>query len=512
MCETSIVAQDEIDELLAMTDDQLLRSVQKATFRYFWDFAHPVSGLIRERETSGELVTMGGSGFGIMAILVGIENDFITREQGTIRTLKILRFLQNADRFHGAFPHWMNGSTGRVIPFSPRDDGGDLVETAFLMQGILTARAFFDQNSEAEQEIQTLSTGLWEDVEWNWYRKQTQDQLFWHWSPNQEFDINLPIRGWNETMIAYILAIAAPTQGVPADLYHRGWAGPNYRNGGNHYGYKLEVGRDTGGPLFFTHYSFLGFDPRGKRDAYANYFFQGVNQTRINRAWCIENPKNYLGYGADCWGLTASDDPDGYKAHAPNLSNDNGTITPSAGISSIVYTPQESIGLIRSLLAKHREKVWGRFGFYDAFNESRNWFTQAYLAIDQGPIICMIENHKTGLLWDLFMSNPEITEAMDKIGFVQDAATTALEQKNKIFELSPNPTSQSEVRLHTLGLNLSQKSISLYSLDGRFISEIDLLDDRLKMPANLDSGIYLLVIEGSGFRETHKLSILAQAL
>ncbi|NND31107.1 MAG: T9SS type A sorting domain-containing protein, partial [Saprospiraceae bacterium] len=432
---------DPIDDLLALPEEELLEEVQRATFRYFWDFAHPVSGLIRERNTSGDLVTSGGSGFGIMAIIVGIHRNFITRAEGLARLQTIVEFLGQADRFHGAWSHWLNGNTGSAIPFSARDDGGDLVETSFLLQGLLTARMYFDLDTPEELALRSHITELYEDVDWNWYRRQVNQFLLWHWSPNHGFAINLPIRGWNETMIAYILGIASPTHQLPASTYRRGWAGDNYINNETFYGYKLEVGNDTGGPLFFTHYSFLGLDPRDKRDDYANYFFQGRNQALINQAWCNDNPKGFAGYSNLCWGLTASDDPDGYKAHAPNIEADNGTITPSAAISSIVYTPQESIAAIRHFLTTYGEKVWGPMGFYDAFNPSRDWYADSYLAIDQGPIICMIENYRSGLLWDYFMRNEEINTALNAIGFSPDSATTSnLITKHIALHVYPNPS------------------------------------------------------------------------
>ena len=434
---------DPIDELLTLDDDALLEEIQKATFQYFWDFAHPASGMARERNTSADLVTSGGSGFGIMAILVGIHRDFISREEGLQRLELIISFLQTADRFHGAWPHWINGNSGKVIPFSDRDNGGDLVETAFLLQGLLTARQFFNKDTPEENQIRSAITDLWEAVDWNWYRKQVNQVLTWHWSPDFGFEINLPIRGWNETMICYILGIASPTHPLPPTLYQKGWANTNYTNGNTYYGYKLEVGNGTGGPLFFTHYSFLGFDPRDKRDAYANYFFQGQNQTLINRAWCIENPKNHQGYGPDCWGLTASDDPQGYQAHAPNQGADNGTITPSAAISSIPYTPIQSIEAIRHFLLVYRERVWGKMGFYDAFNPGQNWYADSYLAIDQGPIICMIENYRSGLLWDYFMRDDEILDALEKIGFTEDYSLTGVNDVYENLNIFPNPSSGS---------------------------------------------------------------------
>lgn len=427
-----------------MTDDQLLEMVQQYTFRYFWDFAHPVSGLSRERNTSGDIVTMGGTGFGVMAILVGIERGFITRAQGLERMQRITGFLENADRFHGAFPHWMNGVTGQVVPFSTQDNGGDIVETAFLFEGLLTARQYFNQDTPEEAALRDKITQLWEAVEWNWYRKQNQNVMYWHWSPNFNYAINLSVRGWNETMMVYLLAIASPTEGVPASLYHTGWAGGNYTSGLSYYGIQLPLGTALGGPLFFVHYSFIGFDPRYKRDQYANYFTQGRNQSLINQAYCISNPQGHEGYGELVWGLTASDDPlVGYLAHEPRLGQDNGTVAPTGALSSMPYTPVESIATLKHYYRNLGQRLWGPMGFYDAFHPGLNWYADSYLAIDQGPIICMIENYRTQLLWNHFMADPEIQDAIDAIGFVPDSTMVSTKAPLSIPDITvhvyPNP-------------------------------------------------------------------------
>lgn len=403
-----------------MTDDEFLTMLEQATFRYFWDYAHPVSGLARERLGSGNTVTTGGSGFGVMAILVGIKRGFITREDGTQRILKILNFLSSkANRFHGAFPHWMNGNTGDVIPFSTYDDGGDLVETAFMTEGLLTARQFFNQNTVEEDSIRSMITNIWQSVEWNWYQQDsTGYTLYWHWSPDYGWKMNFPIRGFNEAMIVYLLATASPTHSVPKYDYFIGWSGYLYANGKSFYGIPLYVGQDYGGPLFFTHYSFLGFDPRNIKDKFTNYFVNNRNQTLINRAYCIDNPHHFAGYDSVTWGLTASDDPNGYDAHSP--TNDNGTITPTAALSSMPYTPEESIAALKNMYRKYGKKIWGPFGFTDAFNVSKNWYANSYLSIDEGPIIDMIENYRSQLLWNNFMANPEIQPMLDKLGFVKD--------------------------------------------------------------------------------------------
>ena len=427
------------------SDSALLDMVQEYTLRYFYDFGHPVSGLARERNTT-TTVTSGGSGFGLMALIVGAERGFITREQALERTTKMVDFLLTVPRFQGAFSHWMNGGTGAVIPFSPLDDGGDLVETSFLIQGLLTSRQYFSGGSEAEVSLRANINTIWEAVDWNFYRKQAEEVLYWHWSPTNEFAINLPLRGFNEVQITYILAAAAPdsTKRIPASVYHSGWAGEGYTTDNSFYGIPLLVGRDKGGPLFFTHYSYLGFDPRDKRDRYTNYFVRNTNQTLINYEHCVENPYNHAGYGPEAWGLTASDDPDGYLAHAPdNARTDNGTLTPTAALSSIVYTPEKSLAALKYFYRERGDRIWGRFGFYDAYNEDRNWYADSYLAIDQGPIVVMIENYRSGLLWDLFMSSPEIGPALDAIGFVADSMTTAVTPLPDFLakqpQLFPNP-------------------------------------------------------------------------
>jgi hypothetical protein len=499
-----------------MNDEELMDMVQRYTFRYFWDFGHPVSGMARERNTSGDIVTTGGTGFGIMAILVGVERGYITREQGLQRLIQISTFLQLvADRFHGAFPHWMNGNSGDVVPFSQFDNGGDLVETAFLIQGLLAARQYFNQNVPLENSLRNVITDIWEDVEWDWYRKNNSNVLYWHWSPNYNWQMNFPLRGFNEVMITYLLAVASPTHGVPASLYQSGWIAPGYVNGQTYYGYKLDVGPYKGGPLFFAHYSFLGFDPRNKRDAYTNYFTRNRNHTLINRAYCIENPENHQGYSADSWGLTASDNPWGYSAHEATLNSDNGTITPTAALSSMPYTPGVSMEALRHFYRNLGDRLWGYHGFYDAFNLDQNWFASSYLAIDQGPIIGMIENHRSGLLWNLFMANPEIQQAVTAVGFVEDVTATTEATSSASLNLSvfPNPARTQ----FTLGFQLTERtavSATLKDLHGKTIAslfgpeEMAPGDYSLQFPLSVSSGVYILHLSAGATRMAKKILVL----
>lgn len=450
-----------------MTDEQFLDMTQEYTFRYFWEYAHPVSAMARERLGSDEIVTTGGTGFGVMAIITGIHRGYITREEGVDRLLKLVSFLQFADRFHGVYPHWMNGTTGEVYPFSTFDNGGDLVETAFLMQGLLAARGYFDEDNPKEAALRDVITSLWEDVEWDFYSRNNSGVLYWHWSPEFEWQMNFPIRGYNEAMIVYILAIASPTHPVAASYWDTGWAGAGYVSGLSWYGIKLFVGPPLGGPLFFAHYSYMGFDPRNKKDEYANYFQQNINHTLLNRAWCIANPLHFEGYGENSWGLTASDDPWGYLAHAPGGNTDNGTLTPAAAIPSMPYTPDESIAVLKHFYREYGEELWGPFGFYDAFNPEENWFADSYIAIDQGPIINMIENYRSGILWESFMSNTEIQPALDAIGFMEDPVSVTESESDLSWTVYP--TMVDDVINVQINTTHQEYSISIIDMLGRHV-------------------------------------------
>lgn len=406
----------QTDRFPKIDDEALLTKIQQATFSYFWDYAHPVSGMARERLSTADIVTTGGTGFGIMAIIAAVERGFITRQEAVDKVNNIVAFLdQKVVKYHGAFPHWINGVTGETIPFSKYDDGADLVETALLFQGLLTAREYFVEDSADERLIVTTITKLWEHVEWNFFTR-AEDVLYWHWSPNYSWNISLKVAGWNESLILYVLAASSPTYPISADVYHKGWArSGDFQNGNSLYGITLPLGDNYGGPLFFSHYSFLGLNPHSLKDRYADYFEQNRAHALINRAYAIANPKNYSGYSKYCWGLTAGDGDEGYGAFSP--SNDRGVITPTAAIASIVYTPEESLDAIHFFYYKMGDKLWTENGFKDGFNLTKNWYSTDLIAINQGPIIVSIENYRTALLWNLFMKNPEIEEGLQVLGF-----------------------------------------------------------------------------------------------
>ena len=421
----------------SLSDDELLTMVQEACFRYYWEGAEANSGLAKENIPGRrDMIASGASGFGIMALLVGIERKFIIRNEAIDRFTKIVDFLEKAEIFHGAFPHFIDGPTGKVEPFfGENDNGGDLVETSFLVQGLLAAREYFNAATPKEKNIREKITGIWKKIEWSWYKKFPESKfLFWHWSPDKEWIINHRLIGWNETMATYLLAIASPSYPVPAAMYYTGWAsqdsiarqyrnwggtsdGSLYTNGNTYYGIKLDVGVSNGGPLFFTHYSYLGYDPHFITDKYTNYFNNNRNIALINYKYCLDNPHRYKGYGDSCWGLTASDGPYDYSADEPVLRQDRGKIAPTGAISSFPYTPAQSMKALKNYYYNYGEFLWGEYGFRDAFNLTQNWCSEIYMGLNQAPMVVMIENYRSGLLWRLFMSCPEIKNGLKKLGF-----------------------------------------------------------------------------------------------
>jgi hypothetical protein len=404
-----------------LPDEALFDLVQRQTFGFFWEGAHAASGLAFDRirlspGPADERLSIGGSGFCAMAIVVAAERKWIQREEAVERLSMMIDWLEKATCYHGLFPHFMNGRTGATAPLGQKDDGSDLVETSYLFQGLLCARQYFDGGAASEERLRNRITWLWRDVEWNWHTRGGRNVLTWHWSPNNGWSLNAEIRGWNECLIAYVLAAASPTYPIDPVVYHKGWAqGRAFDNRRNYYDLELPIGPDFGGPLFFSQYSFCGLDPRGLKDRYADYWRQNVQHTLINYEHCVRNPNGHKGYGASCWGLTASDDPAGYAAHAPD--RDNGVISPTAALGSFPYAPEPSKRALRYFYEVVGERIWNRYGFTDAFSESQNWYADTYLAIDQGPIVAMMENYRTGLLWKLFMRDPDVQTGLRKLGF-----------------------------------------------------------------------------------------------
>ncbi|MGA9588495.1 MAG: glucoamylase family protein [Salegentibacter sp.] len=426
-----ITAEDQ-----KLSDEALLDTVESQTLKYFWDYAEPNSGMARERfhpdgnypRNDADIVTTGGSGFGLMAIVAGIDRGFIPRKEAVARLDKIADFLGNTTRFHGAWPHWINGKTGETKAFGKKDDGGDIVETSFLAQGMIVVRQYLQNGNDKEKAVAKKYDELWKGIEWNWYTNN-KNGIYWHWSPDYQWEMNFLIQGYNECLITYVMAASSPEHAIKPEVYHQGWArGGDITTNAEAYGIPLILKHNTvgdkGGPLFWAHYSYLGLKPKGLKDEYANYWDLNVNHTLINYKYCQENPKAYETYGPNSWGLSASysrnkDNSIGYAAHSPD--SDRGVVSPTAAVSSIPYTPEKSLRAMRHFYTDLHDLVWGPAGFYDAFSlEGEDWVAPWYLAIDQGPQVVMIENYRSGLIWDLFMSAPEVKNGLDKLGFTYE--------------------------------------------------------------------------------------------
>jgi len=507
-----------------MSDDEWMDMAEEAAFRYFFQGAHPAWGLARDRYSGGDLISTGGTGLGLMALVAGAERGYAPRARLAARVRRILEFYATtATTYHGAFSHYLNGSTGASIAADA--DGlmrGDIVETSYLVMGALTARQYFDGSEADEVAIRSFATQIWEGVDWNAYR-QTPDAIYWLWGPAAGWSLSFPVAGWNECLIVYLLGIASPTHPVPASCYHQGWSRYGAMvNGNTYFGYVLPLGASFGGPLFFAHYSFMGFDPRGRRDVYANYFLQNRNHTLINRAYCAANPNQRAGFSADIWGLTACDGPSSYVVNFPY--NEEGTIAPTASLSSMPWTPQESLDALRAMYRLYGRGLYGPFGFRDSFNPGAQWYDPDYIAIDQAPIAAMIENARSRLLWNLFMSNPEVQPALDAIGFVEDGtidvvsgpphAGTALAPPS----IRPNPCrGQTEFAFDVPAAG--RVRLTLLDLQGREV--VRLLDEghaagprlarwdgRDARGAPVPPGIYLARLEADGAAAVARLLVL----
>ncbi|HLP03893.1 MAG TPA: glucoamylase family protein [Paludibacter sp.] len=409
--------------MIPATQEALLDMTQRYTTRYFFDFAEPITGMARERcnNTDGDIVTTGGTGFGVMALVAGVERKYFTRAEAFEAIGKIVGFLEKAERFHGAWAHWYDAGTGEVFSPGRYGDGGDLVATAFLMEGLLAASAYFNKNNADEKLLVDRISRLWETVEWSWYTRGT-DLLYSYWSKNHGWKMSRSLNGFDEALIAYVLAASSPTYPIERSVYENGYKKSSYYlNGKNYYGVKLDLGMEYGGPLSFAHYSFLGLNPNGLTDGSTNYFEQNRKHALVQVAYATENPNKHEGLGPSCWGFTLSDDPvDGYSPHRPGTKEENGTISPTAAISSIVYTPTESLNALRNFYFVKGRKLFGKFGFYDAFNMDMvegQQVVHSYRAIGQGPIAVMIENYRSGLLWSLFMKNADVKRGLTKLGF-----------------------------------------------------------------------------------------------
>ncbi len=502
---------EETVQIRDFSDEELLDMMQEYSFRYFWEGAHQASGTALERSNgNGKTTASGATGFGLMAMIVAHEREYRPREEVKERILKILDFLETCERHHGAWSHWYDSNTKKTRPFSPKDDGGDLVETSFVAQALIALKHYFSGNDSKSVQIREKSDQLWKEVDWSWYRQNNQNVLYWHWSPNNGWDMNMKITGWNECLITYVMAAASPTYGVPKEVYTNGWArnGNMVKPGRKYYGYEINLSRNWGGPLFWIHYSHHGINPHGLVDQYAEYWQEHVNTAKIHFEYGKDNPLGWVNYSEKNWGLTASDDPDGYTAHRP-MDNDNGTVSPTAALASFPYTPEESMKALKYFYRERGSELFGKYGPYDAFNDSRNWVKEAYIGIDQGPIVIMIENYRTQLLWKYVMMDADVQAGLDKLGFQYEVITDIREvEKNDSFEIYPNPAKDEVFIKYSKHKDNHPLNVQIFTAAGSLIKNVQFNYGTYSFnSSDLKNGLYIVQIIHNGQAVRQKLLI-----
>ena len=504
---------EESAEIRDFSDEELLDMVQEYSFRYFWEGAHQASGTSLERSNgNGNTTASGATGFQLMAMIVAHEREYRPREDVKDRILKILNFLETCDRHHGAWSHWYNSDTKKTRPFSEKDDGGDIVETSFVAQGLVALKHYFSGSDSKSVQIREKADQLWKEIEWDWYTTHWGNALSWHWSPNYYFEKNSKVSGWNECLGTYIMAASSTPHGISKAVYSEGWArnGDMVKPDRSYYGYEINLARNWGGPLFWIHYAHHGIDPHGLIDEYADYRQEHVNTALIHYEYAKENPLGYKNYSEKCWGLTASDDPDGYSAHKP-MDNDNGTVSPTAALASMPYTPAESMKALKYFYRERGADLFGIYGPYDAFNDTRDWVKESYIGIDQGPIVIMIENYRTGLLWKNVMMDEDVQAGLDKLGFEYNITTSAEKlEKNNSFSVYPNPA-DNKIFVSKPDLNYSQTTVlKIFSIDGQLISSEQLNEFYNNYSVDcsgLKNGLYLIKLENGNQHFQSKLVI-----
>lgn len=490
------------------TDDELLDLIQRYTFRYFWEGAHQASGMALERTSGSTTAASGATGMGLMALIVAHERQYQPQDDVKERILKILDFLANCDRYHGAWSHWYNADSRKTIPFSADDDGGDLVETSFVAQGLVALKNYFAGTDDRSVQIRTKAEALLADIDWNWYRHDGQNVLYWHWSPNYAFQKNMKITGWNECLVTYVMAASSAAHAIPREVYDEGWTrGGAFANLRTYYGFNIRLAPDYGGPLFWIHYSHLGINPKGLTDPYADYWQEHVNTAKIHHAYAVANPQGFKNYSDQCWGLTASDDPYGYSAHQP-VGNDNGTVSPTAALSSMPYLPDEAIRALKYFYRERGQTLLGKYGFYDAFNDQQSWVDDDFLGIDQGPIVVMIENYRTGLLWKQVMNDSDVQAGLTKLGFRFEVPTAVTDWAKTELRIFPNPFTD-RVRISRSGLSLGNELLlTVVAIDGRVRKTMTLPEGQGEVEIDcsaLPKGIYVLRVSDGMHRFGAKL-------
>jgi hypothetical protein len=409
------------------SDDEFLEYVQQTSFDYFWYGANPANGLVPDRSATTSPCSIAAVGFGLTAIGIGIDHGWISRTQGVARVLTTLNtFLQgpqgpNASGmigYHGWFYHFLDMNTALRA-----NSELSSIDTTLLLAGILYAKQYFDSTNTDETNIRTMADTIFNRVDWNWMARGT-NAVSMGWFPPGSFLTDNWI-GYNEGMILYCLGLGAASNPLPASAWNRWTSGYTWAT---NYGQAFVPFP----PLFGHQYSHCWIDFRHITDSYMNshnstYFENSRRAAIAQRAYCMANPLQQVGYSSNVWGLTACDGPTGYAAHgAPPAQNDDGTIAPTAPGGAMAFTPEYSLPTLRYFYSHYRPRIWTAYGFRDAFNLGAQWWASDTLGIDQGPIVIMIENYRTERVWRLFMQNEEVQRGLQRAGFTRLAFVSPL--------------------------------------------------------------------------------------
>ena len=400
-------------------DAAFLETLQRTAFDFFWQEANPRNGLIRDRTRPDSKCSIAAVGFGLSALPIGVEHGWVSRADAAQRTVTTLRTFAHGPQgpeaagtlgHRGWFYHFLEMDTARRAWKCELSS----IDTALLLAGVVDAGQFFDRGDPVEREIRDLGTRLVSAVDWEWMR-DSGDTLTMGWHPETGF-IRSRWRGYNEAMILYLLALGAPSNPLPS----RAWtAWTETYSWQTHHGQSYVVF-----PHLFVHqYSHCWVDFRGIADAAMaahgiDYFENSRRATLAQQAYAKANPLGHPGYGDRVWGFTACDGPDGYAARgAPPADHEDGTIAPTAAGGSLPFAPEICLPTLREFHARWGRELWTCYGFRDAFNVRSNWFASDVLGIDQGPILLMAENHRTGATWRRMQRSPILQRGLAAAGF-----------------------------------------------------------------------------------------------
>lgn len=427
-----------------LSDDDFLELVSRTAFDFLWNEANPANGMVRDRSRENSAASVASIGMALTGYGVAADRGWITRDQARERTRTTLNFLWNAPQstapdatgYKGHFYHFLNMQTGRRAGTNELST----IDTALLMAGVLYAAAYFDQDHPDEAFIRDTGKALYDRVDWAWASPRAP-RISHGWNPESGF-IPYDYGGYSEAMILYLLALGSTTYPVERQAWEYWMSGYRWQS-------DFLPGRPyvAFAPLFGHQYSHIWVDFRGRRDAAMrdrgiDYFENSRRATLAQVNYAAANPNRFAGYSANEWGITASDTPTGYRARgAPPAYNDDGTLNPTAPGGSYPFTPEESLRALRTMYTTYGRRLWGIYGFRDAYNPTQNWFATDYIGIDQGPILLMIENYRSGSIWQRFMTRPEIQQGLTRAGF-QTLTSSESTPEPRSWYIAPHPAQQ----------------------------------------------------------------------